>query len=406
MLSLLGLVASALVGPTAEVAQAAQRPHTEFTCQAPPSSSSARCLVRQWQDSAGRSVGPADVPGTPLESVDIRDAYNLDGTSARGRAVAIVAARGYPDLEADLAVYRAAQGLPACTAGGGCLRVVNQRGGTDPPPVLEGWPVEQALDVDAVSATCPDCQIVVVQADTADIADLGRSVVTAAGMEAVVAISNSYTTRLDQSDRKYGALFHHPGIAVTAAAGDDGPGRPGYPASSTFVTAVGGTLLLRAPATARGWTEAAWSGTGAGCSKKNSPLQGQLSLVTACRGRAVADVAAVADPSSGLAVFGPTESGSAWMVLGGTSLSSPIIASVYALAGAPGDTPNESPYLAPDNSVNDITGPPEPGCTSVLCAAGVGWDGLTGLGTPDGLGAFVARLSDTRPDGTNEPRAR
>lgn len=285
MLSLLGLVASALVGPTAEVAQAAQRPHTEFTCQAPPSSSSARCLVRQWQDSAGRSVGPADVPGTPLESVDIRDAYNLDGTSARGRAVAIVAARGYPDLEADLAVYRAAQGLPACTAGGGCLRVVNQRGGTDPPPVLEGWPVEQALDVDAVSATCPDCQIVVVQADTADIA-------------------------------------------------------------------------------------------------------------------------AVADPSSGLAVFGPTESGSAWMVLGGTSLSSPIIASVYALAGAPGDTPNESPYLAPDNSVNDITGPPEPGCTSVLCAAGVGWDGLTGLGTPDGLGAFVARLSDTRPDGTNEPRAR
>ena len=140
----------------------------------------------------------------------LRDAFKLNGLSANGRTVAIVDAYGYPNLERDLGVYRAQFGLSACTIANGCLRIINQTGGTALPRFNTGWAGEQALDVDAVSAAAPDAKIVVVQANSASFADLGTAVVTASKQPGVVAISNSYGGG-DASDATYGDLLQPPG---------------------------------------------------------------------------------------------------------------------------------------------------------------------------------------------------
>ncbi len=386
------VAALAAPGPAA----GAERPTPVAVCAPASSDVTTNCLAEQLQDSAGRGVSPAEMPAQALSSTDIRQAYGLGDSRAGGRAVAVVAAGGYPALASDLATYREAQGLPPCGVEEGCLRILDQRGGQVAPPVIPGWPVEQALDVDAVSATCPDCRIVVVQASSAGIADLATAVATAAAVEGVVAISNSYTTPNDQSDRKYGTFFDHPGVVVTAAVGDTGPGRAGYPASSRFVVAVGGTTLSRAPGTARGWEESAWLDSRSGCSGKNGPPVGQAAFATGCKGRAVADLSAVADPITGLAVYAPTSTGSAWMVVGGTSLAAPVIAAIAAQVEPAAGT-SASPravdrlYAAPSPSFNDVTSGAVPGCRTVLCAAGSGWDGLTGRGTPRGTAPFALR---------------
>jgi hypothetical protein len=199
------------------------------------------------------------------------------------------------------------------------------------------------------------------------------------------AISNSYGSNGDASDSTYGSYYNHPGHAVTASSGDNGFGL-GYPASSHYVTAVGGTSLVHA-GTSRGWTETAWSGAGSGCSSLNAALTGQAGFDTGCAGRAVADVSAVADPNTGVAVY-DTFGESGWLVFGGTSVSSPIIASVYGLAGNSGSVDNNYPY-AHSGSFFDVTAGSNGVCSPTqLCTARVGWDGPTGLGTPNGTGGF------------------
>jgi subtilase family serine protease len=327
-------------------------------------------------------------PAPALTPAALQDAYHLSGLSSHGRTVAIVDAYGYPNLERDLGVYRATNGLAACTSGNGCLKVINQNGGTNLPVFNLGWAQEQALDVDAVSAACPDCNIVVVQADSNDFVDLGPAVIRAAAQPEVVAISNSYGGG-DLPDSTYGGYYDHPGIAVTASTGDNGYRGASYPASSSFVTAVGGTSLV--PATnARGWSETAWSGTGSGCSAYNIAVA--PSSVTGCAKRAMADVSAASDPSrGGLAVYYPTSAtASTWGQFGGTSEAAPIIAAVYALAGA--GYSNATPY-AKGNTLNlfDVTSGSNGRCKpnpSQWCTARTGWDGPTGLGTPNGTGAF------------------
>ena len=79
-------------------------------------------------------------------------------------------------------------------------------------------------------------------------------------------VSNSYGGS-DARDARYGAYYNHPGVAITVSSGDSGYGVQ-YPASSHYVTAVGGTTLTKAPGTARGWTETAWDGAGSGCSAR------------------------------------------------------------------------------------------------------------------------------------------
>ena len=318
----------------------------------------------------------------------LESAYKLpSSTAGSGQTVAIVDAYNDPNAASDLAVYRTQYGLPACTVASGCFKKVSQTGSTTSLPAKNaGWATEESLDIDMVSATCPLCHIILVEATTASNKNLGLAVDEAATLGAN-AISNSYGGT-DVSDATWGKYYDHPGIAVTASAGDSGYG-VSYPASSTYVTGVGGTSLKTA-SNSRGWTETAWSGTGSGCGKYNTKTTGQGTVTTSCTKKAVADVSADANPSTGVAVYDSTaDAGSVgWQVYGGTSVASPIIASVYALAGSSANDNNNTPY-AHTGSLFDVTSGSNGSCTTkVWCTAGVGWDGPTGLGTPDGDGAF------------------
>jgi len=314
---------------------------------------------------------------------DIQSAYGLAGLSSGGRTVAIVDAYDDPTAEADLATYRSQYNLPACTTANGCFRKVNQTGGTSYPRTDAGWATEISLDLDMVSAACPDCKILLVEANSASFANLGTAVNYAA-TQGVSAISNSY----GGSDSAGTSAYDHPGIAITASTGDNGYGIES-PASFDSVVAVGGTSLSKASGTARGWSEKAWSGAGSGCSTLNAKPSWQTSA-TQCSGKANADVSAVADPNTGVAVYDSTsyQGRKGWQVYGGTSASSPIIGSVYALSG------NTSGYPASytwghTSGLNDVTSGSNGSCTtSVWCTSGTGWDGPTGLGTPNGTSAF------------------
>jgi subtilase family serine protease len=363
--------------------------HAHRVCAATGHADVASCDAEVLvSDSTGRVPAATTPPAAALTPAQVRDAYNLEAASSGGRTVAIVDAYGYPNLERDLATYRSQFGLSPCTTANGCLRILDQNGGGNLPRFNAGWAGETALDVDAVSAACPDCRIVVVQASSASIANLGTAVATAARQPGVAAISNSYGGG-DLADSTYGSYFDHPGIAVTASTGDDGYQGGSFPASSAYVTAVGGTTLTPA-ANARGWAESAWSGAGSGCSTVNAALAAAASSGTGCAKRAIADVSAAADPArGGLAVYYPTSrTSSTWAQVGGTSESSPIIAAVYAQSGNTARYANAVPYGNP-GALFDVTSGSNGSCpTTQWCQARTGWDGPTGLGTPNGTGAF------------------
>jgi subtilase family serine protease len=358
--------------------------HAQRVC-AKATAGHATCFAKVLVNKKGAVPMATSPLATALSPAQLRAAYTLNGTSGAGRTVAIVDAYGYPNLERDLGIYRAQYGMPACTRANGCLRVIDQNGGTNLPRMNVGWAQEQALDVDAVSATCPDCKIVVVQTKTNSFANLAAGVVTASKQSGVVAISNSYGGG-DLADSTYGASYNHPGQAVTASTGDNGYQGASFPASSSYVTAVGGTTL-KMSGTSR-VSETVWSGAGSGCSTVNTALAAAAPFNTGCAKRAMADVSAAADPNTGgLSVYAPTSSkNSSWSQYGGTSESAPIIAAVYALAG--GGYSNATPYQHA-GSLLDITSGNNGSCpTTQWCQARAGWDGPTGLGTPNGTGAF------------------
>ena len=358
--------------------------HAQRVC-AKPTAGHAACFAKVLVNKKGAIPMATSPLSTALSPTQLQAAYGLNGTSGAGRTVAIVDAYGYPNLERDLTIYRNYYGMPSCTTANGCLKIVDQNGGTSLPRTDVGWSQEQALDVDAVSATCPDCHILVVQAKTASFANLGAAVNQAAKTAGVVAISNSYGGG-DAPDTTYGTYYNHPGIAVTASTGDNGYQGGSYPASSSYVTAVGGTSLKMSGTTRV--SETVWSGAGSGCSTYNTALAAASTFNTGCAKRAMADVSAAADPNTGgLSVYAPTTTrSSSWSQYGGTSESSPIIASVYALAGT--GYSNATPY-AHSGSLNDITSGSNGTCpTTQWCTARSGWDGPTGLGTPNGTGAF------------------
>ncbi|HWE88545.1 MAG TPA: peptidase S8 [Pseudonocardiaceae bacterium] len=341
---------------------------------------------------------------TGYESADIRSAYNLKGTSSGGRTVAIVDAYDDPNAEADLAVYRSHNGLSACTTANGCFHKYNGNGASSPLPAADaGWGLEESLDLDMVSATCPDCKIDLVEGSTADNAPMFAAEDSAAKLPGVVAVSNSWGSPEATSDTTDDAHFNHSGVAITASSGDSGYGAL-WPASSPYVTAAGGTSLTKA-SNARGWSETAWSGAGSGCSAYEPKPSWQHD--TGCSKRTVADVSAVADPNTGVAVydtyntcgsypwcdflieFGVVQGADGWIEVGGTSAASPIIASVYALAGNTPSISGSSYVYSHTGSLNDVTSGSNGSCSgSYLCTAGPGYDGPTGWGTPNGTGAF------------------
>jgi Subtilase family len=319
---------------------------------------------------------------------DLESAYSLPSSSAgHGKTVAIVDGYDDPNAASDLAAYRKQYGLAACTTSNGCFRKVDQVGGTNYPQPDGGWSQEISLDLDMASAACPNCHLLLVEATTTSMANLGKAVDTAATLGAD-AISNSYGGP-DASDRSYGRYYHHPGVAVTASAGDNGYGTS-YPASSKWVTAVGGTTLSRSSAS-RGFSETAWSDSGSGCSTLNNATW-QTETTTGCAGRAVADVSAVADPVTGVAVYDSYsyEGTKGWLEFGGTSASSPLIAGVFALAGNTAAVLDGSYLWTHHTGLHDVTRGTNGRCpTPQWCQARAGWDGPTGWGTPNGLAGFA-----------------
>jgi subtilase family serine protease len=328
----------------------------------------AHCHARAVVDAAG-AVRPNSLPAG-YRPADLRSAYAITGSGSAATTIAVVVALGYPRAETDLATYRSTFGLPACIAASGCFRKVNQTGGTTYPAADVGWSEESALDLDMASAICPNCKLLLVEATTASNANLAAAENEAAALGAHV-IGNSYGGG-ESGSTAFEAAYNHPGIAITASAGDSGFGVE-FPASSPHVTAVTGTSLSPA-STKRGWTETALGPSG--CSTTYAKPTWQHD--TFCTKRTVVDVAAVGDPNTGVAVFGPTSStASAWLVFGGTSVSAAIIAGVYGVNGGP-VTYGSDPYAHPTGLFDITTGP----------GAGPGYDLATGMGTPDGTTAF------------------
>ncbi|MFH8473969.1 carboxypeptidase regulatory-like domain-containing protein [Streptomyces sp. NPDC018000] len=371
---------------------------TNQVCAKPSKAGEMSCLAMVRTDVVAAKVLQADAAPVGFGPADLRSAYNLPDAGST-ETVAIVDAYDNPNAEADMAVYRQQYGLPPCTTANGCFKKIDQRGGTDYPSPDPGWAAEIALDIDMVSAVCPSCKILLVEADDNDMENLGAAVNQAVAQGAKY-VSNSYGGREGSDQSQFDeAYFNHPGVAITVSSGDYGYG-VSYPASSPYVTSVGGTSLVKNASTNRGWTESAWSGAGSGCSGYASKPSFQKD--TGCARRAVADVSAVANPNTGVAVYH-----GGWQVFGGTSASAPIIASVYALAGKPAasSAPNSYPYAQP-SALNDVTSGSNGSCfpNGYLCMAGPGYDGPTGLGTPNGVAAFRSgphgTVTGTVTDGT------
>jgi hypothetical protein len=354
------------------------------------SGSSVSVTMRRTDVKARTRTQMAAAATTPsgYTPANLESAYDIPTTLGSGGTVAIIDAYDDPSVASDLATYRSQYGLPACTTANGCFEKVSETGSTTALPTADsGWASEIALDTEMVSAACPLCHILLVEASSADDADLGAAEDYAASRPGVRAITNSYGGSESSTDAsESNTYYNHPGIAITASAGDEGYGAE-FPASSPNVIAVGGTSLSKA-GSARGWTESVWDtsnseGTGSGCSAYETKPAWQTD--TGCSHRTVADVSAVADPATGVAVYDSYGSGG-WTVFGGTSVSSPLIAAMYAEADNP--APSAAYAYAAGNAtgLNDVTtGQNKSSCSTYLCKAGVGYDGPTGMGTPNGV---------------------
>jgi hypothetical protein len=421
-----------------------------LAAKAPLSLSGARALGAVSRASGSSApVVPATEYTQPIGGIapgELRGAYGLAGASAlpSTQTIAIVDAYHDPAAEADLAHFSSQFGLPACSSENGCFKEVNQQGKTAPLPVYggsseeRGWALETATDLDAAHAVCPNCHILLVEANSNASSDLFTAENAAAGLGATE-ISNSWGGSEPKEESK---AFEHPGIVITASSGDSGylnwlqPGGHGadYPASSPHVVAVAGTRLQQSSGSWQSetvWNDGGEEGaektgagaSGGGCSSVFAPpaWQVQPAQSAGCSRRLVADVAADGDPYTGIDVYDSTLTPSGtkgWTIVGGTSVSSPIIAAVFALAGGahgiayPAQTLYENAAATPGDlhdvslgsngrcsqPVNSTTGASS--CTSSeesaascpaangLCRAGAGYDGPSGLGTPHGIAAF------------------
>jgi subtilase family serine protease len=342
---------------------------------------------------ASTNLGPttpaAAVPG--LHPADLQAAYALpSATAGTNQTIGIVIVNNDPNLESDLAVYRSTFGLPACASATGCLRVIPAELFTQ---ADVNWSHELSTDVDMASAACPKCRLLVVEAKSSQQSDLAFAV-SIAVLNGATVVSNSYV--IPEAFGESNLTWSHPGVPIVAAAGDAGYSTPNWPAASSNVIAVGATTLLRNPATARGWSEIAWAGSGSGCSTIAAKPSWQTD--TGCKMRTVADVAAVGDPLTPVAVYDSYQD-SGWILMGGTSVATPIVAGVYALAsngpslnllGLTGAQSNPGSYLyAHRSSLFPVSSGSNGTCSpNYLCTAGAGYSGPTGLGSPNGIAAF------------------
>lgn len=394
---------AAQAAPTAAISSAAAvATPTGFTDPCPPSGPDNVSCAALISTPAARSAGaaaaqPAATTTTPpagLSPANLQQAYDLQSaTGGSGQTVALVTAYDDPTAAGDLAAYRTQYSLAACTVADGCFKKVGQTGSTTSLPGTSAeWTAPVAESLDAISAICPNCHILLVEANSAATADLA-----AAENEATVIgarfITNDWTGPESASETTYDSSFS-PDVVITAPAGDAGYGAT-YPAASPNVIAVGGTTLTASSGSPRGYTEAAWADTGSGCSAYEPKPSWQTD--TGCAGRTMNDLAA--DAGTPIAYY-DTSSAGGWGQGEGTLISSAIVAAAYALAGTPaaGTHPASYPYQHPgggyttpgtaypfSDGLNSITSGSDGTCSvSYLCTAGAGYNGPAGLGTPAG----------------------
>ena len=417
------LTAVALGGAPAEAAsrstaQASARPHHSYRlpagvqnpCAAPTPRHATCAALAGPSTRQPRGGGAQPAASTPAGYApsDLQSAYNLPKSSSlgNGETVAVVTAYDDPTAETDMGTYRTQYGISACTTANGCFKKVNQTGGTTYPGTSAGWPAADAQSLDMISALCPACHILLVEANSTAITDLGTAENEAATLGAEFIDNDWFTPEASfgASETSYDTqYFDHPGVAITAPAGNAGYG-VNYPAASQYVTAVGGTTLTKDTSVARGWTETAWSGSGSGCSAYEPKPAWQQD--TGCSDRTLNDTAAVADPGTPVAYYDSQGSGG-WAEGGGTDVASAVVAATYALAGppAPGTYPASYLYGTP-GARNAITSGSNGTCSpSYLCTAGAGYNGPAGMGTPSGvpaLGTAGAKpAAVTAPNGTS-----
>ena len=311
---------------------------------------------------------------------DLRSAYKLPSEGGEGRTVAITIGADDHNAGKDLKKYREQYGLPSCEEGSSesaCFRKVNQKGeATNYPEPNTEWAEEASLDLEMVSAVCPKCHILLVEANNGSSENLGAAVQKASEMGATV-ISNSWGGKEFSEETSFDHYFNHFGIPTLFASGDEGYGAQ-YPASSAFVVAVGGTSLKKAE-NSRGWSEHAWWGAGSGCSAYEAKPSWQKD--EGCTKRTVADVSAVADPYTPVSIYDSEVGG--WELVGGTSVATPIVAGVEAQATESVRWEGAEAFYR--HKLFDIAdGANKGSCRSYLCSAWEGYDGPSGWGTPDG----------------------
>ena len=362
--------------------------HANYAAVCPASAAAvAHCDALVVTNGQGNPVASSTPPVGSYGPLQFHTGYNLPYTASVVQTIGIVDAYDDPNIASDLATYDAQYKLPTCNFQNQCLTKVNQAGGTKFPRTDSGWALEISLDVETAQQICQNCKILLVEASSNSIANLGAAENEAANLGANV-ISNSYGSSEYSSEvSDQSAYFNHPGVMITASAGDGGYGVE-FPAASQYVTAVGGTTLTLS-STNTYVSESAWSGTGSGCSAYIAKPGWQSD--GGCANRTVADVAADANPNTGAAVYDSVryQGQSGWFQVGGTSLASPLVGAVYALAGnASSLTYGSYPYFH-TSSLHDVTSGSNGSCGgSYLCTAGVGYDGPTGLGSPNGTGGF------------------
>lgn len=413
--------------------------------------------AKAFKVAAGATKAGTIGPAGGLTPGDLGTAYGLTTTGGHGQTVAIVDAYNDPNINADLQTFDSHYGLAACSTTNGCLRVVNQSGGTAPPPDDSlGWSVEESLDVETVHSVCQGCKIILVEASSATNSDLATAENKAVALGATE-VSNSFGEPETNTSASFQAAFNHPGVVITASAGDDGyyfydqladTNQPGIPAAYNTTVSVGGTSLYLGQ-TATRQSESVWNDNGprdylqqnfgqplgaggGGCSTLFSAQHWQTALSTwgstGCGSKRLdSDVSAVADYLTGFDIYDSDNCGSAcapapgWFTVGGTSLSSPIIASAYALAGGARGVPYPALTLyGHQGKAYDVTTGgngwcdgqgaaqcPNPnslgygvvdcaytagGAVAVgdrACDALAGYDGPTGVGSPNGLTMFT-----------------
>jgi subtilase family serine protease len=346
------------------------------------------CMAQMRLDSSGGPLVSAIPQG--YGPAVFHTSYGAAALASSSVTIGIVVAYDNPRALEDLDYYSRTFGIPSIGACGAtrvssCLDKRDQRGGHSYPRVDAGWALESSMDVQIAHAMCQNCRILLVEADTSSMASLMSAVDTAVRLGANI-VSNSYGGGEFSQESTYDKHFRASSVSFLASSGDSGYG-VSYPAASSDVIAVGGTSLV---ATTSGRiSERAWSGSGSGCSRYEPKPSWQHD--SGCTHRSIADISANADPATGAAVYSSTSymGRTGWFTLGGTSLSSPLVAGMMAVSGAHGG-PGASRIYAKAHSY-DITSGSNGSCPvviSYLCRSAVGYDGPTGIGAPMGSASF------------------